>query len=75
MQEKCTEQHKQLYIAFVDLTKAFDTISRVGLYKVLEKIGCPPKLLQRIRSFHDNMHGTVTVLMDPYQTALKSRVE
>ena len=27
LQEKCREQQKPLYIAFVDLTKAFDTVS------------------------------------------------
>jgi hypothetical protein len=31
IQEKCREQNQNLYILFVDLTKAFDTISREGL--------------------------------------------
>ena len=51
LQEKCREQQKPLYIAFVDLTKAFDTVSRSGLYKILEKIGCPPKFFKSDRSF------------------------
>ena len=55
VQEKCQEQNVPLHIAFVDLTKAFDTVSRSGLYMVLEKIGCPPTLLQLIISFHNNM--------------------
>ena len=28
--------------AFVDLTKAFDTISLSGLWKILPRVGCPP---------------------------------
>ena len=28
LQEKCQEQNRDLYITFVDLTKAFDTVSR-----------------------------------------------
>lgn len=28
---------------FVDLTNAFDLVSRSSLFKILEKIGCPPK--------------------------------
>ena len=28
LQEKCREQHQGLYLAFVDLTKAFDTVNR-----------------------------------------------
>ena len=59
LQEKCREQNMPLYLAFVDLTKAFDTVSREGLYLVLSKIGCPPKLLSLVRSFHQNMKGTV----------------
>jgi len=43
----------------VDLTKAFDTVSRPGLYRVLEAVGCPPKLLKIVQSFHDEMCGTV----------------
>ena len=48
-----------LYIAFIDLTKAFDLVSRDGLFKILEKIGCPPKLQSMIASFHTDMKGTV----------------
>jgi len=59
LQEKCREQQRPLLIAFVDLTKAFDTVSRPGLFRVLEAIGCPPKLLRITKSFHDEMQGTV----------------
>ena len=31
LQEKCREQGKPLYVAFIDLTKAFDLVSRDGL--------------------------------------------
>lgn len=60
LQEKCREQRRPLYIAFVDLTKAFDLVSRSGLFTLLMKIGCPPKLLSLIISFHIRMHGTVS---------------
>ena len=59
LQEKCREQHMPLYIAFIDLTKAFDLVSRDGLFKVLPKIGCPPKLQSMITSFHTDTKGTV----------------
>ena len=59
LQEKCREQQKTLFIAFIDLTKAFDLVSRDGLFKALLLIGCPPKLLIIIKSFHDNMSATV----------------
>lgn len=59
LQEKCREQRRPLYLAFIDLTKAFDLVSRNGLFALLERIGCPPKLLKMITSFHDDMYGTV----------------
>ena len=59
LQEKCKEQQKPLYIAFIDLTKAFDLVSRDGLFNILLKIGCPPKLHSMIRSFHDGMKATI----------------
>ncbi|XP_068713001.1 uncharacterized protein [Montipora foliosa] len=55
IQEKCKEQNKDLYILFVDLTKAFDTVSHSGLWRILPLIGIPPKMVQIIRCFHDGM--------------------
>ena len=48
LQEKCREQNKGLYITFVDLTKAFDTVSRKGLWLIIERLGCPPKFLSMV---------------------------
>ncbi|XP_037772691.1 uncharacterized protein LOC119568308 [Penaeus monodon] len=59
LQEKCREQRQLLYIAFIDLTKAFDLVSRDGLFKILAKDGCPPTLLSIIKSFHVDMKGIV----------------
>ena len=60
LQEKCRDQGQPLFVAFVDLTKAFDMVSRTGLSQVLEKVGCPPTLLSLIMSFHNDMKGTVS---------------
>lgn len=59
VQEKCREQGRPLFTAFVDLTKAFDTVSRPALYGVLQNIGCPPKLLRLVTSFHKDMIGCI----------------
>ena len=37
-----------LYIAFIYLTRAFDLVSRDGIFEVLPKIGCPPILQSMI---------------------------
>ena len=47
-----------LYITFIDHTKA-DLVSRDGLFQILPKTGCPPKLQSMIESVHTNMKGTV----------------
>jgi len=46
-----------LYVAVIDLTKAFDLVSRAGLLKILPKIGCRSKLQSMIESFYNNMKG------------------
>ena len=59
IQEKCIEQQMPLYQVFVDLTKAFDTVNREALWKVLSKLGCPPTFLHMIKELHRNMKGRV----------------
>ena len=49
MQEKSREQHKDLHMVFIDLTKAFDSINRTGLWSLLAKFGCPSKLTNIIK--------------------------
>ncbi|BHF62195.1 hypothetical protein SprV_0100517600 [Sparganum proliferum] len=41
LQEKCQEMRTHLYSTFVDLTKAFDTVNREGLWKIIQKFGSP----------------------------------
>ena len=59
LQEKCREHHRDLYIVFVDLTKAFDSVNRNLLWRLLGKIGCSYNLVNIIRSFHDVMSASV----------------
>ena len=59
LQEKCQEQNVDLYMTFVDLSKAFDTVSRDGLWKNMAKFGCPPRLIAMLRQFQDGMQARV----------------
>ena len=59
LQEKCQEQNVSLYSTYVDLTKAFDTVSRDGLWKIMRKYGCPTKFVSLVRQFHDEMEARV----------------
>ena len=59
LQEKCQEQNVGLYTTFVDLTKAFDTVCREGLWKIMAKYGCPTKFITMVQQFHDGMEARV----------------
>ena len=53
LQEKCQEQRCDLYTTFVDLTKAFNTVSRDRLWKILARYGCPEKFISIVWQFHE----------------------
>ncbi|BHF62952.1 hypothetical protein SprV_0200594100 [Sparganum proliferum] len=55
LQEKCQEMRTHLYSTFVDLTKAFDTVNREGLWKIMQKFGCPERFTRMVRQLHDGM--------------------
>jgi len=59
LQEKCQEQNLDLFSTYVDLTKAFDTVSREGLWRIMAKYGCPPKFVTIVRLLHDGMMARV----------------
>ena len=44
-------------MVFFDLKKAYDYVPREILYKMLEKIGIPPKLLGMIINLHDGSYA------------------
>ena len=46
-------------MTFVGLTKAFDTVSRDGLWKIMAQFGCPPRCIAMVRQFHDGMQARV----------------
>ena len=45
--------------AVIDLTKAFDLVSREGLFAILLKIGSPPNFFIIAKSFHRNTRATI----------------
>ncbi len=61
LQKKCIglEQNQDLCTTFVDLTKAFDTVSRQGLWRIMSKFGCPERFIMMVRHFHDGMMARV----------------
>ena len=48
-----------LFVCFIDLQKAYDTVDRTLLWQVLTRIGVPPQMLAVIQQFHDGMRACV----------------
>ena len=61
LKEKCVEQQRSLYIAFMDLRKACDTIGRDRLWKLLTKFRCSLHLTNIIHQFHEGMKGHINI--------------
>ncbi|BHF57867.1 hypothetical protein SprV_0100081300 [Sparganum proliferum] len=60
LQEKCQEIRTHMNSTFVDLTKAFDTGNREGLWKIMQTFACPERFIQMVRQLHDGMMERVT---------------
>ena len=62
LQEKRKEQNLPLYHCFIDLSKAFDTVNRSTILKILLKIGCTEKFVGLIQYLHDEMKVRVVLI-------------
>ena len=61
LQEKCIEQDRPLYMAFVNFSKTFDTVGRTELWQLQGKYGCPEKFTTMIEALHTGMMANVSV--------------
>uniref|UniRef100_W5MUT7 Reverse transcriptase domain-containing protein n=1 Tax=Lepisosteus oculatus TaxID=7918 RepID=W5MUT7_LEPOC len=57
--DKCHEHQKNIYVCFIDYTKAFDCIEHDKLWKALQELGVSAHLIQLIRSFYKDQGATV----------------
>ena len=53
--EKTIEHDTKAFILFIDLKKAYDSVSRAAMWLVLAKYRVPDVVICLIRSLHDNM--------------------
>ena len=56
---KMPKKNVDLYMTCVDLTEAFDTVSRDGVLKTVAKFGCPPRFIAMVRKFQDGIQASV----------------
>ena len=48
-----------LFMCFIDLQNAYDTVDHTLLWQVLTRIGVPPQMIAVIQQFHDGMRACV----------------
>ena len=61
LQEFGRVKNVPLYFCFIDLTKAYDTVNRELLWKILAKAGVPQELIELIKAFHDGTQACVRI--------------
>ena len=59
--EKVYEHRTSGFLAFIDLRKAYDSVSRTALWRGLELLGVPHCLINILTSFHEGMSAKVRV--------------
>ena len=59
--EQCTEHNAELFINFVDFKKAFDSIHRESMWRILASYGVPKKLIDIISLFYNNFQCAVAL--------------
>ena len=47
-------------MVFVDFSKAFDTVGRIGLWQLLRKNGCAEKFTNMIEALHTGVEANVS---------------
>ena len=59
LQELARKKRIPLYVCFIDLTKAYDSVDRTLLWTVLARFGVIQNMISVIRQFHDGMRPCV----------------
>ena len=59
LQEHTKEKGRQLHLAFLDIVKAYDTVNREAMWKVMHRFGLPKKIINLTKSFHQGQHGRI----------------
>ena len=59
LQELARKKRIPLYVCFIDLTKAYESVDRTLLWTVLARFGVPHNMISVIRQFHDGMRACV----------------
>ena len=59
LQELGRKARVPLFLCFIDLQKAYDSVDRTLLWQVLARFGVPPQMIEVIRQFDDGVRACV----------------
>ena len=59
LQELAREKRIPLYVCFIDLTKAYDSVDRTLFWTVLARFGVPQIMISVVRQFYDGLQACV----------------
>ena len=69
--EKAREFHQPLYVCFINLRKAYDSVNRDALWSVLQQCyNLPEKLLSIIQAVHDHSTAAIRAYSKPLMSLL-----
>ena len=70
--EQCNEGQRKIYINFVDLEKAFDSVHRDSLWRILQHYGVPQKVTSIISLFYSDSSLSFAVNSGVHQGCVMS---
>ena len=59
--EECEEWNKPLVLNFIDYKKAFDSVHRPSMWKILEAYGIPSKVIRIVTYLYEGSESSVRV--------------
>jgi hypothetical protein len=69
--EQAKKFGKDVYVCFLDIIKAYDTVNRGALTKLLTRLGIPKKMVDIIDAWHTNNIGCIKIngkLSEPFKS-------
>jgi len=57
IQEEGRYRNRRVFVAFVDLENAFDSVNRCALWSALETFQVPQNIIRIVKYFHENFQG------------------
>ena len=61
LKEMSEEMQQELWMIFVDFTKAYDTVVRERMWMVMREMGAPEHFIAKVAALHEATHVKVRI--------------